>query len=123
MRRGLTLSEGAQLVPDGAKSFVLGQRGVVGHPALHVHHHLLLLPQNHSNMRHAGGTRGRGLRSRNRQLTCDPALCASVCSVCQRMDSKRKSDFDEVKLKPADSFLASNPLLVKNVRKYKILKL
>lgn len=47
MNRSLTLSEGAQLIADGAEGLVLGKGGVVSDPALHVHHHLLLLVHKH----------------------------------------------------------------------------
>lgn len=41
--QSLTLSEGAQLIADGAKGLIFGQGGVICDPPLHVHHHLLLL--------------------------------------------------------------------------------
>lgn len=43
--QSLTFSEGAQLIADGAERLVFGQGSVICNPALHVHHHLLLLIQ------------------------------------------------------------------------------
>lgn len=77
--RRLTFSEGAQLVPDGPEGLVFGQRGVVCDPALHVHHHLLLLWKHQRASRRWGAARRRPR---------DGGRCAAASA-----RSKRKCDW------------------------------